>query len=161
MYGSMFQAQLISTILLGPQHSQLPSQMGSHPCLSLQCVEESLHLMITLSIDKDLLFCVAVTGISAIVWWLGHGVHDHPSISVPKWLLVLCGIYDSKEVDHKRFEIQMFAIVLLVWSIVLMFLESDQIRRNKLFAAGLVLEVIGVVLLDVYLAKIAGRPNKN
>ncbi len=113
--------------------------------------------------SENLVFWLAAAFLSAMLWGAGFIAANQPShfVTVPRWILILCGIRQGKQADYRKLEVQMFGIVLFVWSTILTILVQSQKHRNDLFAWGFLVGIIGVVLLDIVLTELSRRSHRD
>jgi hypothetical protein len=101
--------------------------------------------------------------LSAMIWGLTYISKERPPnlITAPRWMLLLCGIRQRKQIDYRKLEFQMFGNVLFVWLTILAIVVPSQTHRVTLYSLGVMIGTIGLIPLDSILTRESKRSNRD
>lgn len=108
------------------------------------------------------IFWIVGAGLSIGIWWVARHSESRPPclIMVPRLILIVCGVRQGNEIDCRRLEFQMFAIILLIWITILAIFVPTQAHRNGLVAIGFIVESVGLILFDIVLSRANKRSTR-
>ncbi len=106
--------------------------------------------MIEITGNRMLISWLAISFIGVVGWLLGYITRGDPSrmISVPRWILLLCGIRHETQIDHKKMSAQLFSFCLIMWSTILTIFVANENLWDKFFGIGFLLDIICLVVFE-------------
>lgn len=99
-------------------------------------------------------------GLGGLLWGLGfsRGAQStHALKTLPQWLLILCGITRSREIDHHRFGVQIYAVFMIVWATIVMCIPVLRMERSRVLPLGYAL---GLFIVALVVLPLADRKNQ-
>lgn len=94
-------------------------------------------------IDETLIDAMLMVGVGILFWIMGYvEFSKQRPISLPKWVLLICGKGNRQFVYLRPFALQMLGLISCVWALVLVIFVSSHEQRVDFFAKGLMVFVI-------------------
>jgi hypothetical protein len=84
-------------------------------------------------------YWLVTAGFGVLIWLLGYfDRRKLQPISVPRWLLWLCGIRGEQQVYLYRFTIQIYGLLVSAWATLVALTAPSSEQRVSLFGIGFV-----------------------
>jgi hypothetical protein len=118
--------------------------------------------MIEITGNQTLVAWLAISLWGGGFWLLERMARNDPSrmITVPHWVLLLCGIRHGNQIDHKKIGPQLTCIFLIVWATVLAIFVPSYDLWHILFGIGLLLAFVGFLVFEVLKDTLLGKRSR-